>query len=108
MKRQIDSDNLRLVVFESARELGKKVDECLLKMYNLDKSKNTFIVPIKENFFEDGHLKVEIESTVRGKDNYFSFLMLIVYIVYLNKDKPIDKLCYNANMSTLEIVLTEE
>lgn len=71
MKYQIDNENLRLIVFESAKELGKKVDECLLDMYNLDKSKNTFIVPIKENFFEDGHLKVEIESTVRGKDLFF-------------------------------------
>ncbi len=26
------------------------------------------MVPIKENFFEDGHLKVEIDDIVRGKD----------------------------------------
>ena len=39
-------------------------------MYNLDKDEYTFIVPIKENFFGNGHLKVEIEDTVRGKDLY--------------------------------------
>ena len=30
-----------------------------------------FIVSINERFFEDGHLKVEIEKTVRGKDVFF-------------------------------------
>lgn len=71
MKKQIENENLRLIVFESASDLGKKVDEHLLDMYNLDKKEYTFLVPIKENFFEDGHLKVEIESTVRKKDLFF-------------------------------------
>lgn len=61
-------NNLRLMVFKSAEELGKKVDTHLLRIYGLDKDQFTFIVPIKENFFEDGHLKVEILETVRGKD----------------------------------------
>ena len=68
MKEQLEQEKLRLIVFKSALELGQKVDEHLLDMYNYDKNKYTFIVPIKENFFEDGHLKVEILSTVRGKD----------------------------------------
>ena len=71
MKKQVNIDKLRLMVFDSARELGEKVDENLLELYKLDKSKNTFILPIKESFFEDGHLKVEISETVRGKDVYF-------------------------------------
>ncbi len=71
MKKQVENVKLRLMVFESAKELGQKVDEHLLEMYNLDKEVNTFILPIKESFFEDGHLKVEIEETVRGKDVYF-------------------------------------
>ena len=71
MVRQVDSDKLRLMVFDSARELGKKVNEHLLDMYELDKKENTFLLPIKESFFEDGHLKVEISETVRGKDVYF-------------------------------------
>lgn len=68
MKKQIEKENLRLIVFKSAKELGKKIDAHLLDMYHLDKNKYTFIVPIKENFFEDGHFKVEIDDTVRGKD----------------------------------------
>ncbi len=71
MKEQIEQEKLRLMVFKSALELGKKVDEHLLQLYGLDSEKYTFIVPIKENFFDDGHLKVEIEETVRGKDMFF-------------------------------------
>ncbi len=70
MKKQIESINIRLMVFDSALELGKKIDDYLLEMYHLDKKKNTFIVPIKQNYFEDGHLKVEINETVRGKDMF--------------------------------------
>ena len=71
MKKQIDDENLRLMVFSSASKLGNMVDERLLDMYNLNKEEYTFIVPIKEVFFEDGHLKVEILETVRGKDMFF-------------------------------------
>ncbi len=68
MKKQVNKDNLRLMVFESAKELGEKVNEHLLEMSNLDKEENTFLLPIREDHFEDGHQKVEIEETVRGKD----------------------------------------
>ncbi len=71
MKEQLEKERLRLIVFKSALELGQKVDEHLLDMYHLDKDKYTFIVPINENYFDDGHLKVEINSTVRGKDVFF-------------------------------------
>ncbi len=71
MKEQLEHERLRLMVFKSAIELGEKVDEHLLNLYNYDKNKYTFILPIKENFFDDGHLKVEINSTVRGKDLFF-------------------------------------
>ena len=70
MKKQIENEKLRLMVFKSALELGKKVDEHLLKKYNLNKDEYTFIVPINEPFFNDGHLKVEIKDTVRGKDMF--------------------------------------
>ncbi len=70
MKKQIENNDLRLMVFKSAEGLGRKIDEHLLQMYGLDKDEYTFIVPIKENFFEDGHFKVEINETVRGKDMY--------------------------------------
>ncbi len=68
MKKQIEKENIRLMIFESAKELGEKIDEHLLEMYKLDKNQYTFQIPIKENYFEDGHLKVEINETVRGKD----------------------------------------
>lgn len=71
MKKQIEEEKLRLIVFKSAMELGQKIDEHLLDMYQRDKENETFIVPLKENFFEDGHLKVEIDETVRGKDLFF-------------------------------------
>ncbi len=70
MRNQVLDKNLRLMVFKSAEDLGRKVDEHLLNMYGLDKELNTFIIPIKENFFEDGHFKVEINETVRGKDMF--------------------------------------
>ena len=68
MKKQINKNSLRLMVFESAREIGEKIDKYLLDKYNLDPDNNTFIVPIKENYFDDGHFKVEIDETVRGMD----------------------------------------
>lgn len=68
MKKQVECERLRLMVFESAFDLGNDIDHLLLKRYGYDDQKYTFIIPIKENFFEDGHLKVEIEETVRGKD----------------------------------------
>lgn len=68
MKKQIESERLRLMISKSAIDLGKKVDKHLLDMYGLDENEYTFIVPIKESFFSDGHLKVEISDTVRGKE----------------------------------------
>lgn len=68
MKKQITNDSLRLIIFDSARELGTKIDEHLLEMTDLDKNEYTYIIPVKESFFADGHLKTEINETVRGKD----------------------------------------
>ena len=39
MRKQVEIDNLRLMVFKSADDLGNKIDEHLLRMYNLDKDK---------------------------------------------------------------------
>lgn len=61
---------LRLMVFKSAKELGDKVDRHLVEMYKMDPEKYTFLLPIKESFWQDGNLKVEILDTVRGKDVY--------------------------------------
>ena len=62
----MENNNLKLIVFDSAKELGKKIDEHLLEMYDL--KDDTFIIPIKQNYFEDGHFKVEIDESVRGQD----------------------------------------
>ena len=70
-KEQLEQEKLRLMVFKSAMELGEKIDKHLLNMYGYDSDKYTFMVSMKENFFDDGHLKVEIQDTVRGKDLYF-------------------------------------
>lgn len=67
-KEKLEMEKLKLIVFKSALELGNKVDKRLMELYETDKS---FIIPIKENFFDDGHLKVEINDTVRGKDLFF-------------------------------------
>ncbi len=64
----MENNNLKLIVYDSAKELGKKIDEHLLEMYDLDANEETFIVPIKQNYFEDGHFKVEIDESVRGQD----------------------------------------
>ncbi len=65
-------NSLRLIVFKSAEDLGNKVDEYLLNKFGYTKSDGySFIVPVKENFFEDGHLKVEIDGSIRGKDLFF-------------------------------------
>lgn len=69
-RQQLEDQKLRLMVFQSAWELGQKVDGHLLDMYGFPKDKYTFMVPLKENFFEDGHLKIEIGETVRGKDMF--------------------------------------
>ena len=70
MKKQVKKENLKLMIFDSAKELGDKVDKYLLEMYHLDPEEYTFKLPIKQNFFEDGHLKIEIDETVRGQDLY--------------------------------------
>ena len=71
MKEQLEKEKLRLIVFKSALQLGQSVDKHLLNMYNYDSEKYTFMVPLNEYFFEDGHSKVEIKETVRGKDLFF-------------------------------------
>lgn len=70
-KKQIVDNKLGLIVFDSALELGNNIDKKLLDMYNLNTEEYTFLVPIKQNFFEDGHMKVEIKETIRGKDLFF-------------------------------------
>lgn len=64
---QKKKERLRLMVFKSALELGKKVNDHLLDKYKLTNGES-FLLPINEVFFNDGHLKVVVEDTVREKD----------------------------------------
>ena len=61
----VSPDKLKLIVLESAKELGNKVNNHLKKLYNYDGS---FVVPVKEPWFSDGHGKVTLQETVRDKD----------------------------------------
>lgn len=69
-KKELDlrAQTLKLMVFKSAQGLGEKVNNHLLEMYGLDPKGNSFLLPIKESFWQDGNLKVEILDTVRGMD----------------------------------------
>ena len=60
-----DRNKLKLIVFKSSLNLGEKVDYHLKSFYGTEDS---FILPIKETWFNDGHGKVELLDTVRGKD----------------------------------------
>ena len=82
-------------MFKSALELGKKIDKHLLEMYNLDDEEYTFMVPIKEIFFNDGHMKIEIEETVRGKDMFLltdigNYSITYVMHEFINHTSPND------------------
>ncbi len=59
--------NLKIIVFDNFKEVGKKVDKYLQKLNKTDKS---FIVPINAVRFSNGEGKVEIKGTVRNKDVY--------------------------------------
>lgn len=60
-------NNLKLIVLENIKELGKKVNSDL-KL--LRKEQSNYIIDIKNNRFSNGEGKVKIEDTVRDKDIY--------------------------------------
>lgn len=60
-------NNLKLIVFDNAIELGKKVNFSLQKMRGTNEN---FIIPITATRFSNGEGKVKIDETVRGKDLY--------------------------------------
>lgn len=62
-----EDKKLKLIVLKSALELGQKVDEHLRKIYD---TRDSFILETKESWFNDGHGKVELMDSVRGKDVY--------------------------------------
>ena len=60
-------NDLKLVVFDNAKELGEKVNLSLEKIRGI---KDEFIIPITASRFSNGEGKVKIEETVRDKDLY--------------------------------------
>lgn len=60
-------EDLRLIVLDNIEEMGKKTDK-YLKVLN--KTKESFIIPIKRERFSNGEGKIKIEGTVRDKDIY--------------------------------------
>ena len=63
----MNKQKLKLIVLKSALELGTKVDNKLKDFYQTDE---TFMLPTKEVWFDDGHGKVELLDTVRDQDVY--------------------------------------
>lgn len=62
-----DIDDLRLIVLESAKELGVKIN---LHLNAIRKTNTNYIVETKETRFNNGEAKVQISSTIRDKDVY--------------------------------------
>ena len=58
-------EDLKLIVFENCKDLGKKVDEYLRKLTG---RKESYIIPIDEVRFNNGEGKVVIKETVRKKE----------------------------------------
>lgn len=60
-------NELKLIVLESHKELGSKINEYLKEIRG---EKEDFILPIKVDRFNNGEGKVSIKETVREKDIY--------------------------------------
>lgn len=66
---------LGIIALESCKELGKRLDEHLLKKrgipeFDEEGNKNTYLIETKETRFSNGEGKVVLTETVRGKDIY--------------------------------------
>lgn len=67
--------DLNLIVFDSCRELGDKVNRHLIEMRNksdnlFEKGKESYILNVNTVRFSNGEGKITLEETVRGKDLY--------------------------------------
>lgn len=63
-----EDKKLKLIVLQSAKELGESVDKHLVNLYG--NHKDTYMVKIEESWFNDGHGKVELLDSVRDEDVY--------------------------------------
>lgn len=62
-----NNGELGLIVLESCRELGEKINEHIKKRRNVDEN---FLLPVEEIRFSNGEGKVKLSDSVRGKDIY--------------------------------------
>lgn len=60
-------NDLRLIVLDNIKELGKEVNVCLK---NFNKSSDSYLIPICQDRFSNGEGKIKINGTVRDKDIY--------------------------------------
>ncbi len=63
----LEEDSLRLIVLDSSKDLGTKVNSCINRLRNDDKN---YIVPIKEVRFSNGEGKVVLTESIRDKNVY--------------------------------------
>ena len=63
----MNHDNLRLIVLDNCKELGKEINEHINRMRGTD---TNYIVPIEEVRFNNGEGKLTIKSSIREKDIY--------------------------------------
>lgn len=75
-KKLVESERLRLLVLKSCLELGNKIDKHLLDTYGYDSDEYTFMLDVKESWFNDGCEKVEIMNSVR---NMSTFIFTDIY-----------------------------
>ena len=68
MKKQIENEKLRLIVFQSAKELGNKVDRHLLARYGLDSDKYTLYSLIDKYFDSDINIIVKCKKAYIDND----------------------------------------
>lgn len=73
-KTYIPYGELALIVLESAKEFGKKVDEHLVKQRKSQPyyrcSSDSYIIQVEDVRFSNGEGKVALKESVRGKDIY--------------------------------------
>lgn len=78
---KIPYGELGIIVLDSCKELGEKIDKNLVQLrkdyyshngdeYYWDKLKDSYLTQVKDIRFSNGEGKVKLEETVRGKDVY--------------------------------------
>lgn len=58
-------NDLKLIVFDNIKEVGKEVDEYLKK---INRTKDTYIMKVTKDRFSNGEGKIRIDETIRDKD----------------------------------------